>query len=151
MFRVDSTVPELTSVVGLENKIVNAQEATVNYTVFDTHRLKVYQGICLMMNSRRYNYRFPADSNNYSGSFVIGESNSEQKVRLDIEDMAGNITDTDSENHTSEYVFEKINSFYKYFRDGMANKLLFWGSIGGSLVLATGIWYLMYGKKERRN
>ena len=149
LFRVDSTAPELTSVVGLENKIVNAQEVTVNYTVFDTIGLK---SIKVYVDDEQQGDTitdFSADSNNYSGSFVIGESNSEQKVRLVIEDMAGNITDTDSENFTSEYVFEKkltvsTNTFVRWY----ANKLLFWGSIGGSLVLATGIWYLMYGKKK---
>lgn len=149
LFRVDSTAPELTSVVGLEKNIVNAQEVTVNYTVFDTIALK---SINIYVNGQQQGDAitdFASDMNNYSGSFVINESNSEQKVRIVVEDMAGNVTDTSSDDFTSAYVFEKAitvstNTFVRWY----ANKLLFWGSIVGSLVLAAGIWYTIYGKKK---
>lgn len=150
LFRVDSTAPELTSVVGLEEKIINAQELTVKYTVFDTIGLK---SIKVYVDGKQQGDEitdFSTDVNNYSGSFVISESNSEQDVRIVIEDMAGNITDTSSDDFTSAYVFEKAitvstNTFVRLY----ANKLLFWGSIGGSLVLAVGIWYAIYGKKKK--
>lgn len=149
LFRVDSTAPELTSVVGLEENIINAQELTVKYKVFDTIALK---SIKIYVDGKQQGDEikdFSADANNYSGSFVINESNSAQDVQIVVEDMAGNITDTSSEEFTSAYVFEKsvtlsTNTFVRWY----ANKLLFWCSIIGSLVLAAGIWYTIYGKKK---
>ncbi|GKU27248.1 hypothetical protein CFOLD11_40750 [Clostridium folliculivorans] len=150
LFRVDNTVPELTSVVGLEKAIINAQKVTVKYTLFDTIGLK---SVKVYVNGKQQGDTitdFSGDINNYSGSFVINESSSKQTVRLVVEDMAGNITDTDSENFKSAYKFEKAvtvstNSFVRWYAD----KQLFWGSIGGILVFVAGIWYAIYNKRKK--
>ncbi|TGY39936.1 hypothetical protein E5347_16180 [Clostridium sartagoforme] len=149
-FRVDSTVPELTSVVGLEKDIINAKEVTVKYTAFDAIGLK---SINVYVEGKQQGDAitdFSADMNNYSGDFVITENNAEKNVRIVIEDMAGNITDTDAEDFTSAYEFKKVvtvstNTFVRWY----ANKLLFWSSIVGSLVLAAGIWYSIYGRRKK--
>ncbi|GFP74231.1 InlB B-repeat-containing protein [Clostridium fungisolvens] len=150
LFRVDNTVPELTSVVGLEKAIINAQKVTVKYTLFDTIGLK---SVKVYVNGKQQGDTitdFSGDMNNYSGSFVISESSSKQTVRLVVEDMAGNITDTASENFKSAYKFEKAvtvstNSFVRWYAD----KPLFWGSIGGIAVFVAGIWYLIYNRKKK--
>lgn len=150
-FRVDSTAPELTSVVGLEKDIINAKEVTVKYTAFDAIGLK---SINVYVEGKQQGDTitdFSADMNNYSGDFVITESNAKKEVRIVIEDMAGNITDTEAEDFTSAYEFRKVvtvstNTFVRWY----ANKLLFWSSIVGSLVIASGIWYSIYGKRKHQ-
>ena len=150
LFRVDSTAPELTSIVGLEKNIINSQELTVNYTVFDSIALK---SIKVFVNDKQQGDEitdFSADMNNYSGNFEINESNSAQEVRIVIEDMAGNVTDTNAEDFGSAYVFEKTvtvstNTLVRWY----ANKPLFWASIIGFLVVVGGIFYTIYGKKNK--
>ena len=154
LFRVDSTAPEISSIVGLETKIINAQEALVKYTIFDTIGLK---SVKIFVDNNQIGDTitdFKSDMNNYTGSFVIKESNTEQEVRFVVEDLAGNVTDTDSETFTSAYAFEKAvtvstNAFVRWY----ANKVLFWGSIGGfvavSAIITTVVIILV--KKRKKN
>ena len=148
-FRVDSTAPEITSVVGLEEAIVNATELTVKYDVYDTmgiKSIKVYVDDALVDEITD----FTADLNNYSGSFSIGEKNTVQHVRIVVEDLSGNVTDTDSEYFVSAYEFHKdvtvsTNIFVRWY----ANKGLFWGSIIGAGVLVFLIIFLIAKRKKK--
>lgn len=135
-FVVDSTSPEITSVTGLEKSIVNAEQVEVKYNVYDSIGLK---SIKVYLNGELYEEitDFGDDINNYIGSLIINESNKAQSVRIVVEDLAGNITDTADENFTSAYTMvDWITVSTSFFARFYANKPLFWGCIGGVLLLA---------------
>lgn len=159
-FRVDSTAPEITSIVGLESKIINEQKVDVRYTVYDAIGLK---SITVYLDGKAQDPITTFDDvNNYSGTFTISESSSAQKVRILVEDKAGNTMDTDdfgkedangnvivpmpaySFNNT---VTVSTNFFVRWY----ANKPLFWGSIGGVVGLAAVIWLLIVLLKKKKN
>lgn len=152
LFRVDSTVPEITSIIGLEKSIINAQKVKVKYNVFDAIGLK---DVKVFVNDNQVGKTiesFDADLNNYSGSFVINERSSAQKVRVVVEDLAGNITDTNSKNFNSAYEFNKsvtisTNIFVRWY----ANKLLFWGSICGVVIILFGVLWFVFAVKNKKN
>lgn len=150
LFRVDKTVPEITSIMGLEEGIVNAQEQTVKYEVFDAIGLKnirVYVDGAVKAEVND----FTSDYNNYAGSFVLGESTTAQSVRILVEDLAGNITDTASESFTSAYAFVNsvmvsTNVFVRWF----ANKPLFWGTVAtGGVVTAGSAGFLSLRRRRK--
>ena len=150
VFRVDATPAELTSIVGLEESIVNAAELNVRYTVFDAmgiRSIKVYVDGALVGSEIT---EFGGDMNNYNGSFTIGESNTAQTVRIVVEDLAGNITDTDAASFTSAYTFNNAvtvstNVFVRLY----ANKPLFFGTCAGTAAAAAGI-ALAISKRRKR-
>jgi Bacterial Ig-like domain (group 1). len=137
-FMVDSTIPEINSISGLEDSIINAPEVTVKYTIFDNIGLKSVE-VLVDGNTVDKITDFSNDLNNYSSSFTLLESKSEQHVELIAYDLADNYIDTSSDNFISAYEFHDFvtvstNMFVRW----QANKPLFWGSIGGA-VAVTGI------------
>ena len=106
LFRVDATAPEITSITGLEESIVDAQNVTVNYTAYDTIGLA---SIDIIVNGKTVETitDFADDLSNYAGSFVIDEQNGAQSVQIVVKDLAGNITDTSTEGYKDScaYVF----------------------------------------------
>lgn len=149
LFRVDSTAPEIASITGFEENIINAQSVDAKYTVYDTIGLasvKVYvDGDAVDTITD-----FKEDRNNYEGSFKVSEKNSTQSIRLVVEDLAGNVTDTSAEDFESAFTFNKsvtvsTNFFVRFY----ANKPLFWGSISGvAAVAALIIIVLMKRRKD---
>lgn len=149
-FMVDSTAPEITSITGLEEAIVNATEQEVKYTIFDTIGLK---SIKVLVDGKQVGDTitdFSADLNNYSGSFKLSEKSPAQNVQIIVEDLAGNVTDTESETFTSEYVFNsKVTVSTNFFVRWYANKGLFWGSIAGLLALVAAIIFIVVKRRKK--
>ncbi len=103
LFRVDSTAPQISSIKGLEDSIINAYEMEVDYTIYDAIGLDSVQ--VFLDGERIDNITDFDDPNNYQGSFIIRESASKQNIRLVVKDKAGNITDTAGENFMSECTY----------------------------------------------
>ena len=106
-FVIDHTAPEITSITGLEHKIIDAQSVEVTYTVFDTVGLK---SVKIYLDGKQYGDTisdFGENPNDYTGVFQVKESEKFQTIQLVAEDMAGNITDTNAEDFKSEYDFQK--------------------------------------------
>lgn len=149
LFYVDSTAPQLTSVSGLEERIVNATELEVSYTVYDTIGLASVQVKVdgeIVDSATDFD-----DASNYSGKFTIYEKSSEQHVSFILTDKAGNVTESDAEGFEVPYTLEKdvtvsTNLFVRWF----ANKPLFFGGIGGGLAVLGGLGALLGLKKKKK-
>ena len=133
VFRVDSTDPEITSISGLERKVINSTDQEVKYSIYDTIGLASL--VVYIDGDAKYDISdFSEDPNNYSGSFVLHESSNAQKVSFVVTDKAGNITDTDSVEFTSAYAFNpEITVSTNFFVRWFANRLMFFGTIGGGV------------------
>ncbi len=154
LFRVDSTAPEITSVTGLENEVVNAVDVEVAYTVYDTIGLKSVEA---RVNGKTVGEKiteFGEDKNNYSGSFTLKESDSAQEVQLIVYDMAGNCTDTNAKDFGSAYAFHPwVTVSTNFFVRWYADKPLFWGCIGGgaaAVAIVAGVMTLLLRKRKAR-
>ena len=151
-FTVDTTAPEIRNIVGLDKKIVNAQEQLVKYTIVDVGGLKQVE---VVVNGQTVDTitDFGDDLNSFSGEFTLSESNDAQTVQIKVTDLAGNITDTASDdfNPGELYVFNDVitvstNFFVRWY----ANTALFWGSIGGVVVVTAAIWILIAAKRKKK-
>lgn len=151
-FTVDTTKPEIRNIVNLDKPIVNAQTLDVDYTIVDVGGLK---SIEVIVNGSTIDTitEFGDSTFNYSGSFTLNESSDAQTVQLKVTDIAGNVTDTASDDFSTNdlYMFnDTITVSTNFFVRWYANKPLFWGSIGGVVVLTGLIWFLIAFKRKKK-
>lgn len=152
-FTVDTTKPEIRNIVNLDKPIVNAQTLDVDYTIVDVGGLK---SIEVIVNGSTIETitEFGDNVFNYSGGFKLNESSDVQTVQMKVTDIAGNVTDTASDDFSTNdlYVFnDTITVSTNFFVRWYANKPLFWGSIGGVVVLAGLIWFLVAFKRRKED
>lgn len=151
-FTVDTTAPEIRNIVGLEKKIINAQEQTVRYTIIDIGGL---QRVEVMVDGAIVDTitDFGDDPGSFTGEFKLSESNDAQTVRIVVTDRAGNVTDTSSDEFDPHGLYDfndvvtiSTNFFVRWY----ANTALFWGSIGGIIVVAAGICTFIAVKRRKK-
>lgn len=150
-FTVDSVAPEIRNIVNLDKAIVNAQSLDVKYSIVDVGGLKSVE---VVLNGKTVDTvtEFGDSKFNYSGQFTIEESSSAQTVEIRATDLAGNVTDTASKDFSTNGLYEfndsitvSTNAFVRWY----ANKALFWGTIGGIVVVIGGIWFFIATKRKK--
>lgn len=155
-FTVDTVAPEIRNIVNLENAIADRDaivdgKLNVKYTMIDVGGLAKIE---IYLNGEIIDTIEEFDNNNsFSGAFDINESNDVQTVRLVVTDLAGNVTDTASDEFDPGelYVFNdavtvSTNFFVRWYR----NTPLFWGSVGGVGVLAAGSSFFLAKNKKKK-
>lgn len=144
-FAIDTTKPDLSSVVGLEKAIVKADSLVVNFTAIDNVALK---RITIYIDDSLLDIRTNLNSYTYQGTFTI-PAGLNRHVRIVIEDMAGNILDTDHSEFTPGYIWQDVTVSTNLFLRFYANTPLFVSSIllGTSGIGAS---ILLFLKKKRR-
>ena len=152
-FWVDSTKSEFTSLIGLEKAIINADKAPVSITVYDEIGIKNITVYCDGVVIAKFEGDDINDINNFEGKFEV-PSGRNQVVRIVIEDLSGNITDTEQliEDGTLPEFMENIQNITvstNFFVRWFANKLVFFGSIVGVIALGTAAWWFIIGKKRK--
>lgn len=151
-FTVDTTKPEIRNIVNLDKPIVNAQTLDVDYTIIDVGGLKSIE-VIVDGSAIDTITEFGDSAFNYSGSFTLNESSDAQTVQLKVTDIAGNVTDTASDDFSTNdlYVFnDTLTISTNFFVRWYANKPLFWGSICGVVVLAGAICFLVAFKRKKK-
>lgn len=166
-FTVDSVAPEIRNIVNLDKKIADKDKIVdgklnVRYTIVDVGGLK---SIEIIVNGEAFQTLteedIAGDAYNFTGSFDLEEQSgvNAQKVRMKVTDLAGNVTDTSSEeflkahsedNADSTYVFfDEVTVSRNFFVRWYANVVLFWGSVAGAAVVAGGICCFAAAKKKK--
>lgn len=146
-FRVDTTAPEITSIVGLEKAIINAESQDVDFEIFDSIGLKSVK-VYVDDNEVKSINKFDEGAN-CKGTIKLTEG-ANQNVRLLVEDLAGNVTDTNAESFEPSYEFnDDVTISTNFFVRWYANKLAFWGTIVGLIVVIGGGFFLVIFKRRK--
>ena len=105
-FTVDTTAPDISNIANLDQQIIDAQEVDVKYSLVDIGGLSSVE-VYVDGETVDSITDFSKNRNDYSGEFTINEKNEAQTVRIKVTDLAGNVTDTKSEEFSSgdKYVF----------------------------------------------
>lgn len=147
LFNVDSTPAEITNVTGLENAIVNADKLEISMEVFDAIGLK---SVTVYVNDKAVKvFENMEDLINFMGTCEL-DAGANQKIKIVVEDLAGNITDTSSEDFEAEYEFnDTVTVSTSFFVRWFANKPVFFGSIAGIIVIAAGLVWILIAKRKK--
>lgn len=167
-FTVDSVAPEIRNIVNLDKAIADVDKIidgklNVKYTIVDVGGLKTIEIIVNGKTIQTLTAEDIADNlYNFTGSFDLEEQDgtTAHKVQIKVTDLAGNVTDTNSEDFLKAHSDDNENSTYVFFNEvtvsrnffvrWYANTALFWGSIGGVVVLAAAIWFLIAFKRKKK-
>lgn len=167
-FTVDSVAPEIRNIVNLDKAIADMDKIVdgklnVKYTIVDVGGLKTIEIIVNGKTIQTLTAEDIADNlYNFTGSFDLEEQDgtTAHKVQIKVTDLAGNVTDTNSEDFLKAHSDDNENSTYVFFNEvtvsrnffvrWYANTALFWGSIGGVVVLAAAIWFLIAFKRKKK-
>jgi hypothetical protein len=144
-FSVDTTAPELLSVIGLENSIVKADSLEIDFTASDNvslHKIQVYVDEQLI---QEWN---DLDGYSFTGSFII-PAGLERHVRIVIEDKAGNILDTDSEGFAPGYSWQDVTVSTNPLLRFYANKPLFYSSLAAVVLGVAAVCFFIISKKRK--
>lgn len=167
-FTVDSVAPEIRNIINLDQKIADKDKIVdgklnVKYTIVDVGGLNTIEVIVNGETVQSYTAEDIAENAyNFTGDFDLTEQDgtTAHKVQIKVTDLAGNVTDTDSEEFLKAHSEDEENSTYVFFNEvtvsrnffvrWYANTGLFWGSIAGVIVLAGGICFLIAAKKKKK-
>lgn len=167
-FTVDSVAPEIRNIVNLDKAIADVDKIidgklNVKYTIVDVGGLKTIEIIVNGKTIQTLTEEDIADNlYNFTGSFNLEEQDgtTAHKVQIKVTDLAGNVTDTNSDEFLKAHSDDNENSTYVFFNEvtvsrnffvrWYANTALFWGSIGGVVVLAAGICFLVAFKRKKK-
>ena len=149
-FAVDNTKPEIVMVSGTEEGTYNADEITVKYKLFDAlgvKEVRVYANDKEIYKANQFN-----NNMDFEDTFNI-KAGVNQKIRFEVEDMAGNVTDSEN---AEDIASGKVVSFNNtvtvttnFFVRWYSNKVAFFGSIGGVVAAMVGAFVLIYMKTVR--
>ena len=167
-FTVDSVAPEIRNIVNLDKAIADVDKIidgklNVKYTIVDVGGLKTIEIVVNGKTIQTLTAEDIADNlYNFTGSFDLEEQDgtTAHNVQIKVTDLAGNVTDTNSEDFFKAHSDDNENSTYVFFNEvtvsrnffvrWYANTALFWGSIGGVVVLAAAIWFLIVFKRKKK-
>lgn len=167
-FTVDSVAPEIRNIVNLDKAIADVDKIidgklNVKYTIVDVGGLKTIEIIVNGKTIQTLTEEDIADNlYNFTGSFDLEEQDgtTAHKVQIKVTDLAGNVTDTNSDEFLKAHSGDNENSTYVFFNEvtvsrnffvrWYADKGLFWGSIGGVVVLAAGICSMVAFKRKKK-
>lgn len=151
-FTVDTTAPEIRNIVNLEQEIINASAVDVKYTVVDVGGLRSVE-VLVDGQSVDSVSQFDGDGLQYNGEFTIYESGKTQNIRLKVTDLAGNVTDTAAEDFNANALFEfhdKVTVSTNFFVRWYANKLVFWSTVGGAVLILGVLVFVLVAVRRKR-
>lgn len=156
IFWVDTTHPEITSVTGMEEAIVNAAKKEIQMSFYDTigmANIKIY--VSENGGSEKLVYEkdtFETDKETTFQTSIVLNEGLRKHVRIVVTDKAGNVIDSDVEGLNSAIKFvEEITVSENFFVRWYANPWVFFGSISGFLALCAGGvgGFLLFKKKKK--
>ncbi len=137
-FIVDRTAPIVSSNIN-SNQSINASDFNVEFKITESNLNE--DSIVVKVNGEQQEFSKLEGSNSYTFNMNNGMY---QNVEITVNDLAGNQLD---EPYFIENVTISTNIFVLWF----ANKLLFWLTIAGVVVIAAGIIFFIVFKKRKKN
>ena len=147
-FSVDTTAPELPSIIGLEEPIYEADSIEVTLSALDNVAL---ESIVVYLNGEEHQ-RWDAIGSYASEQKFTVPAGLEHLIRIVVTDAAGNVLDTADGTFAPGYAYNEVvtvstNAFLRFY----ANKPLFYGTVGGCVAVISALVFFVLGKKRKKN
>ncbi|MGN1202166.1 MAG: hypothetical protein ACI4RF_02640, partial [Eubacterium sp.] len=136
-FIVDRTAPIVTSNIN-NNQSINAGDFNVEFKITESNLNE--DSIVVKVNGEEQEFSKLEDSNSYTFNMNTGMY---QSVEITVKDLAGNQLE-------KPYSIENVTISTNIFVLWYANKLLFWLTIAGVVVVAAGIIFFIVFKRRKR-